>query len=110
VISWRSPYSEGEWDRWFAWYPVTVVTSKYSAHWVWLAFVERKWGASRYGGTGTRRRRYRLPHTSKPDVRQRLQNLKDLTQKLDVALGQQSTGNGSATSPCSPQSAAPHPS
>jgi hypothetical protein len=86
VYSTSPSHSEGEWGCWFAWYPVTVVTSKYSAHWVWLAFVERKWSASRYG-TGTRRRRYRLPHTSKPDVRQR-QNLKDLTQKLDVALGQ----------------------
>ena len=65
VGSWS--HSEGEWGRWFAWYPVTVVTSKYSAH-VWLAFVERKWSASVYG-TGTRRRRYRLPHNSKPDVR-----------------------------------------
>jgi hypothetical protein len=49
VISGRSPYPEGEWDRWFAWYPVTVATSKYSAHWVWLAFVERKWSTSIYG-------------------------------------------------------------
>jgi hypothetical protein len=88
VTSFRSsPHSEGEWDRWFAWYPVTVVTTKYSAHWVWLAFVERKWSYSRHG-TGTRRRRYRLPHNSIPDVRQRLRNLKDLTQKIDVALGQ----------------------
>jgi hypothetical protein len=86
VISGSSPYSEGEWDRWFAWYPVPVVTSKYSAHRVWLAFVERKWSTSRYGN-GTRRRRYRLPHNSKPDVRQRLDNLKKLIQKLDVALG-----------------------
>jgi hypothetical protein len=81
IMKWRArkevrsfasaPHSEGEWDRWFAWYPITVVTSKYSAHWVWLAFVERKWSGSRYA-TGTRRRRYRLPHNSKPDVRQRL--------------------------------------
>ena len=85
-VSSRS-HSEAEWGRWFAWYPVTVVTSKYSAHWVWLAFVERKWSAGVYG-TGTRRRRYRLPHNSKPDVRQRLHNLKKLTQKLDGALSQ----------------------
>jgi hypothetical protein len=82
-----SHHSEGEWDRWFAWYPISVVTSKYSAHWVWLQFVERKWSTSVYG-TGRKKRRYRLPKSSKPDVRQRLQNLKDLTQKLDVALGQ----------------------
>src|SRR5436305_13375197 len=88
IVCWRSPYhSEGEWGRWFAWYPITVVTSKYSAHWVWLAFVEWKWSTSRYS-TGRRRRRYRLPHNSKPDVRQRLHNLKLLTQKLDAALGQ----------------------
>jgi hypothetical protein len=82
-----APHLEGEWDRWFAWYPVTVVTSKYSAHWVWLGFVERKWSAGRYG-SGRRRRRYRLPHNSKPDVRQRLHHLEHLTQKLDAALGQ----------------------
>jgi hypothetical protein len=82
-----SSHSEGEWDRWFAWYPVLMATSKFSAHWVWLQFVERKWSTSVYG-TGRKKRRYRLPKSSKPDVRQRLQNLKDLTQKLDVALGQ----------------------
>jgi hypothetical protein len=87
VYSISPSHSEGEWGRWFAWYPVTVVTSKYTAHWVWLAFVERKWSASRYG-TRTRRRRYRLPHTSKPDVRQRLHNLTKLTHKLDGALSQ----------------------
>jgi hypothetical protein len=70
-----SSHSEGEWDRWFAWYPVLMATSKFSAHWVWLQFVERKWSTSVYG-TGRKKRRYRL------------QNLKDLTQKLDVALGQ----------------------
>ena len=86
VVYSRSPsHSEEEWGRWFAWYPVTVVTSKYSAHWVWLAFVERKWSTSRYG-SGRRRRRYRL--NSKRDVRQRIHNLKHLTQKLDVAMGQ----------------------
>jgi hypothetical protein len=78
VRSGRSP-SEGEWDRWFAWYPVTIATSKSSAHWVWLQFVERKWTTSVYG-TGRKKRRYRLPKNPKPDVRQRLQNLKDLTQ------------------------------
>jgi hypothetical protein len=70
-----SSHSEGEWDRWFAWYPVLMATSKFSAHWVWLQFVERKWSTSVYG-TGRKKRRCRL------------QNLKDLTQKLDVALGQ----------------------
>jgi hypothetical protein len=87
VNSRRSPHSEGEWDRWFAWYPVVIATGRNSAHRVWLEFVERKWSSSIYG-TGTRRRRYRLQGNVKPDVRQRLQNLKDLTQKLDVALGQ----------------------
>jgi hypothetical protein len=82
-----SSHSEGEWDGWFAWYPVLLATSKFSAHWVWLQFVERRWSISVYG-TGRKKRRYRLPKNSKPDVRQRLQNLKDLTQKLDVALGQ----------------------
>ncbi len=79
-----SPRAEEEWDRWFAWYPVVVVTGPHSAHWVWLEFVERKWRTSRYG-SGGKRRRYRLP---KPEVRQRLQNLAELTQKLDAALGQ----------------------
>src|SRR5215469_7996355 len=74
VCSERPSHSEREWGHWFAWYPVTVVTSKYSTHWVWLAFVERKWSTSRYG-TGKRCRRYRLPHNSKLDVRQRLHNL-----------------------------------
>jgi hypothetical protein len=82
-----STHSEGEWGRWFAWYPVTLAADKYSTHWVWLQFVERKWATSRYG-TGTKRRRYRLPHNSKPDVRQRLHNLNKLTQKLDGALSQ----------------------
>jgi hypothetical protein len=87
VTSFRSsPHSEGEWDRWFAWYPVRMATSKFSAHWVWLQFVEWKWSTSVYG-IGRKKRRYRLPKSSKPDVRQRLQNLNDLTQKLDVALG-----------------------
>jgi hypothetical protein len=61
VTSFRSsPHSEGEWDRWFAWYPVRMATSKFSAHWVWLQFVERKWS----------------------------NNLKKLTEKLDGALSQ----------------------
>jgi hypothetical protein len=82
----KSSLSDAEWGRWFAWYPVTIATSRHSARWVWLEFVERKWSSSRYGGT--RRRRYRMSRNLKPDVRQRLQNLEDLTQKLDVALGQ----------------------
>jgi hypothetical protein len=88
VTSFRSsPHSEGEWDRWFAWYPVRMATSKFSAHWVWLQFVERKWSTSIYG-TERKKRRYRLPKSSKPDVRQRLHNLKKLTEKLDGALSQ----------------------
>jgi hypothetical protein len=77
----RSPHSEGEWDRWFAWYPVTMATGKDSVHWVWLEFAERKWSTSRYG-TGRKKRRYRLP---KPEVRQRLRNLSELIRKLDAA-------------------------
>jgi hypothetical protein len=62
VVCSRSPsYSEGAWSRWFAWYPVTIATSPYSAGWVWLEFVERKWSTSRYG-SGSKRRRYRLAH------------------------------------------------
>jgi hypothetical protein len=64
VVCSRSPsHSEGQWGRWFAWYPVTIATSKDSARWVWLEFVERKWTASRYGRT--RRRSYRLSHSPK---------------------------------------------
>src|SRR5437763_13606437 len=81
-----SPHSDGEWGRWFAWYPVTIATSRHSARWVWLEFLERKWSTSRYG-TGARRHRYRLPDKNRK-VRQRLHNLKLLTQKLDAALGQ----------------------
>src|SRR5262249_34226472 len=82
----RSPsHSEGEWGRWFAWYPVTVATGRHSARWVWLGFVERKWRTSRYG-SGRGGRRYRLAG-KKRDVQQRLHNLKHLTQKLDAALG-----------------------
>ena len=73
----RSAHSDGEWGRWFAWYPVTIATSRHSARWVWLEFVERKWSTS----SVRKRRRYRLTLNSKPDVRQRLRNLKDLTQK-----------------------------
>jgi predicted metal-binding membrane protein len=36
-----------------------MATSKFSAHWVWLQFVERKWSTSVYG-TGRKKRRYRL--------------------------------------------------
>ena len=57
VGSARSSHSE---DRWFAWYPVVIATSKFSAQWVWLEFVERKWSAGIYG-TGRKKRRYRLP-------------------------------------------------
>ena len=81
VGSARSSHSEGEWDRWFAWYPVVIATSKFSAQWAWLEFVERKWSASIYG-TGRKKRRYRLP---KKEVRQRLRNLSELTRKLDAA-------------------------
>jgi len=49
VGSARPSHSEGEWDRWFAWYPVTIATSRFSAHWVWLDFVERKWSTCIYG-------------------------------------------------------------
>jgi hypothetical protein len=85
-----SPHSDAEWDRWFAWYSVTVATSQNSAHRVWLEFVEWKWSASLYG---TKRRRYRLPHNSKLDVRRRFHNLKKLTQKLDGALSQPKSSN-----------------
>jgi hypothetical protein len=85
VYSTNPSHSEGEWRRWFAWHPVTIATSRRLTRWVWLEFVERKWSTSRYGN-GTRRR-YRLSHNSK-DVRRRLHNLKELTLKLDAALGQ----------------------
>jgi hypothetical protein len=78
VGSARSSHSEGEWDRWFAWYPVVIATSKFSAQWVWLEFVERKWSAGIYG-TGRKKRRYRLP---KKEVRQRLRNLSELIGNL----------------------------
>src|SRR5262249_14489071 len=41
-----SPHSDGEWGRWFAWYPVFIATGRNSVHWVWLEFVERKWSTS----------------------------------------------------------------
>lgn len=75
-----SSQSEG-WDRWFAWYPVTIATSRFSAHWVWLDFVERKWSTCIYG-SGRKKRRYRLP---KKEVHPRLRNLAKLTRKLDAA-------------------------
>jgi len=56
-------------------------TSEVLAHWVWLEFVERKWSTGVYGSG--KKRRYRLP---KPEVRQRLRNLSELTRKLDAAL------------------------
>jgi hypothetical protein len=83
VSSPRPSHSEGEWDRWFAWYPVIMATSKFSAHWAWLEFVERKWSKSIYG-SGRKKRRYRLP---KKEVHQRLRNLAELTRKLDAAWG-----------------------
>jgi hypothetical protein len=83
VGSAKPSHSEGEWDRWFAWYPVTMATSKFSAHWMWLYFVERKWSTSIYG-SGRKKRRYRLP---KKEVHQRLRNLSELTRKLDAAWG-----------------------
>lgn len=58
----RIPHSEGEWDRWFAWYPV-VVPAEGSARLVWLEAVERRWSTTRY-----RKRRYRLPDNSEPQV------------------------------------------
>ncbi len=79
----KSP-SEGEWNRWFAWYPVLIATGENLAHWVWLEFVERKWRTSRYGSK--RKRRYRLPQKSKTGVPERLHNLAELTRKLDAAL------------------------
>jgi len=83
VGSARPSHSEGEWDRWFAWYPVTIAKSGFSAHWVWLEFVERKWSTSIYG-SGRKKRRYRLP---KKDVHQRWRNVAELTRKLDAAWG-----------------------
>jgi predicted metal-binding membrane protein len=84
-LSEMSPHSEGEWHRWFAWYPVSMATARDSTHWVWLEFVERKWRTSRYGNA-TKQLRYRLPVNSEPDVQQRLHNLTELARKLDVAL------------------------
>jgi beta-lactamase superfamily II metal-dependent hydrolase len=60
-----------------------MATSKFSAHWAWLEFVERKWIKSIYG-SGRKNRRYRLP---KKEVHQRLRNLSELTRKLDAAWG-----------------------
>jgi len=74
-----SPPSDGEWKRWFAWYPVMMATANNSAHWVWLEFVERKWSTDAYG-YGVKKRRYRLPKL--PEVRQRLRNLSELARKL----------------------------
>jgi hypothetical protein len=79
-LSHKSPYTEGEWDRWFAWYPVTMATGRDSAQWVWLEFVEWKWRTSRYGHE-TKQRRYRLPHNSRSKLQQRLHNLAELTRK-----------------------------
>src|SRR5262245_62392603 len=84
-LSEMSPSSEGEWHRWFAWYPVSMATARDSVHWVWLEFVERKWRTSKHG-SGRKRLRYRLPVNSEPDVQQRLHNLTELARKLDVAL------------------------
>ena len=84
-LSEMSPHSEGEWHRWFAWYPVVVVTGRDSAHWVWLEFIERKWRTSRRG-SGRKHRRYRLPGNSKSNIQQRLHNLRELGQKLHAAL------------------------
>src|SRR4029453_4553906 len=84
-LSEMSPHSEGEWHRWFAWYPVSMATARDSTHWVLLEFVERKWRTSRYGNA-TKQLRYRLPVNSEPDVQQRLHNLTELARKLDVAL------------------------
>jgi hypothetical protein len=57
------PRSEGEWERWFAWYPVAVRIEKDSACWVWLEVLERKWSTVRDG-----KRRYRLPEDSSADL------------------------------------------
>lgn len=76
-----SHFSGGEWERWFAWYPVRMATSKFSIHWVALQFVERKWSTGIYG-TGRKQRRYRLP---KKEVNQRLRHLAELSRKLDGA-------------------------
>jgi len=80
----EKPQSEGNWDRWFAWYPVKV-PRRDSVKWIWLEFVERKWGTRIYGNE-RKQRRYRLPVDSKPNVQQRLHNLTELTRKLDAAL------------------------
>jgi hypothetical protein len=81
-----SPHSqEGEWERWFAWYPTVAVTGRDSAHWVWLEFIEWKWRTSRRG-SGRKQRRYRLRDNLEPDIQQRLHNLTELAQKLDAAL------------------------
>jgi hypothetical protein len=54
----KRPASLLEWNRWFAWYPVPIVTDG-KLHYAWLHTVERKWGTSRY--SGTIKWRYRLP-------------------------------------------------
>ena len=53
----QRPASLLEWHRWFAWYPVPIVTDG-KLHLRCLQFVERKWGTSRY--SGTIKWRYRL--------------------------------------------------
>src|SRR5262249_24112060 len=80
----EKPQSEGNWDRWFAWYPVKVARRD-SVKWIWLEFVERKWGTRMYGNE-RKQRRYRLPFDSKTNAQQRLDNLAELARKLDVAL------------------------
>ena len=73
---------ECKWNRWFAWYPVTIATGEDFAQWVWLEFVERRWSASRYGNRNVRRYRLAL----KWRVKRRLRNIAELTQKLDAIL------------------------
>ena len=83
----EKPQSEGNWDRWFAWYPVKVARRD-SVDWIWLEFVERKWSTRIYGSE-RKQRRYRMPVDSKPNVQQRLHNLTELAQKLDAALSRE---------------------
>ena len=73
----QKPHSAGEWDRWFAWYPVVVPTRESSASWVWLEVVERRWSKTR-----RQKRRYRLPDNSEPQADQRLDNLAELARRI----------------------------
>ena len=53
----KRQWTNSNWHRWFAWYPVLIAIEGTPDYWVWFEYIERKWKRAAYSGEGSWRYR-----------------------------------------------------